>query len=127
MVDGEQWPDCFDTAHGPLQHRSVPGHGWPGHGNDYTAICVILKEKGSILKDVGFMLDDLEALGVILDGEKHVNHDSQTFSWWFKYPKSSFNGAHPRLYLKIDATKSTKCVQKDTGKTKPVYEMVCEE
>ena len=100
---------------------------FPNHGSDYTSIRITLKEKGSIKKDVGFILEDLASLSMVISTSKYVDNNEQNFSWWLKYTKASFDGAHPRLRLAIDASKSTKCVQVDTGKTQPVYEMRCED
>jgi hypothetical protein len=86
-----------------------------------------LKEKGSIKKDIGFIFDDLKDIGFITTRDKYVDSKNQCFTWYMKYTKSSFKGEHPKLTLNVDAQKSTKCVQVDTGKTEPVYEMVCED
>jgi len=98
---------------------------WPEYNNDYSLASITLEEKGSITADVNFILDDLEALGFAISGDKNVSPNSQTFAWWLKFTHTSHEGAHPRLRLKVDATKSTKCVQVDTGRTQPVYEMKC--
>ena len=98
---------------------------FPLNGDDYTLVSTYLEEKGSIIKDVNFMIDDLEEFGFVIDGDKYVDDDNQIQSWKFKYTKSSFKGEHPKLTLKINATKSKKCIQVDTGRTKPVYEMKC--
>ena len=100
---------------------------FPANGSDYTLITVDLKEKGSIKKDVNFILDDLESLSMVISSDKYVDSDRQTFAWWLKYIKASFDGAHPRIRLAVNAFKSTKCVQIDTGRTQPVYEMRCED
>lgn len=79
---------------------------YPYSGADRTYITVYLKEKGSIKKDVGFVIEDLKDIGFELTGDKYTDSRNQTFSWYLKYPKSSFKGEHPRLVLNVDAQKA---------------------
>lgn len=107
--------------------------GYPRVADDYLMIVIYLKEKGSIIRDVGTFVDELVMeTGLEYVGDVHTDVKNQTKSWSLVdrtkcYDIGGDSTRNPRVTVKVDATKSATCVRKKTGRMIPEYEFVCED
>jgi len=103
---------------------------YPAHGDDYLLVIIYLSEKGRVMKDVGSFIDNLQHLlpGLEYNGDVYVDATRQEKTWNLIDRKVSYNCdgiKNPRITVKVNASKSTNCVRRETGEMVPVYEFVC--
>jgi hypothetical protein len=109
---------------------------YPQDSNDYLLIIIYLAEKGSIMRDLGTFIDELVSeTGLEFIGDVLSDANNQTKRWELIDKTRSYTIScgtedylrHPRVAVKVDATKAKTCIRRETGRMIPEYEFVCEE
>ena len=103
---------------------------YPKSSLDYLLITLFLVEKGSIAKDAGIFVDELQNQLNLRLIDSSTDGTQMTRTVIFKHSGidySTNNLRHPKIIVKIDASKSEVCRRVPTGEMIPVYELVCDD
>lgn len=102
----------------------------PSCGNDFLLFELALSKKGSISKNIGILIDEIESHTNFRVEEEKVDANAMKKTWILYDRLVSYNysgrAENPRMQLIVDASKSKICKQVPTGRMLPEYEFICE-